>query len=38
MAVLTYTTENDLPDAVRPALPSPAHLTRLVRSVQHEET
>lgn len=28
MAVLTYTTENDLPDAVRPALPSTADLTR----------
>ena len=38
MAVLTYTTENDLPDAVRPALPSTADLTRLVRSVQHEDT
>lgn len=38
MAVLTYTTENDLPDAVRPALPSTADLTRLVRSVQHDDT
>jgi hypothetical protein len=37
MAVLTYTTENDLPEAVRPALPSAADLTRLVRGVQHEE-
>jgi hypothetical protein len=36
MAVLTYTTETDLPAAVRPGLPTTADLTRLVRSVQHE--
>ncbi len=38
MAVLTYTTDTELPAAVRPALPSTADLTRLVRSVQHHST
>lgn len=34
MAIVTYTTEEDLPDALPPALPSSADLTRLVENAR----
>lgn len=36
MAVSTYTTHQDLPDDIRPALPTPADLAGIVEEVRHD--